>query len=382
MLNESPTMESSDASSSSSSPGDEQVSITTATNKSTRSNLVLLVCVAAATAATLGYDVGIMAGAIQPLEDQFQLTGVQKEIAMGSLNFVAAFGAFLGGHVVDGGTYGVLLTGRIITGLGVGVAFVTAPCYITEVAPAESRGQLNTVFDISINGGILVGYIPGFLVQLVLPDNWRLMLACGAILPEMPDQFSLMTWETGSPRETQQILQGVQEELSREQQQQQEQPSNKSCWKLSHGQRYAIQLGFWQQLTGTEAVFTTARIILKVPVSKCWVGTFYVLVSIRNLSMSERAAGMTYCSASNRLTAGTVAMTAVTLSGILGDAGLFGLYARAGFLSLFFCAFVPEMAGLSLEELSAARGRNDDGATPVETREMETFRRFESGEMA
>jgi len=41
-------------------------------------------------ASTLGYDVGIMAAAIQPLEQDFDLSGVQKEVAMGSLNFVAA----------------------------------------------------------------------------------------------------------------------------------------------------------------------------------------------------------------------------------------------------------------------------------------------------
>ena len=51
-------------------------------NRYNKSNLILLVCTAAATAATLGYDVGIMAAAIQPLEEQLELSGVQKEIAM------------------------------------------------------------------------------------------------------------------------------------------------------------------------------------------------------------------------------------------------------------------------------------------------------------
>ena len=137
-----------------------------------QSNLMLLVTVAGATAATLGYDVGIMAAAIQPLVAQMGLNGFQKEVAMGSLNFVAAVGGFIGGHVGDKygrkktislccwffvvGTilmamawnYSALLAGRIITGLGVGVAFVAAPSYISEVAPTDARGQLNTIFDI------------------------------------------------------------------------------------------------------------------------------------------------------------------------------------------------------------------------------------------
>ena len=44
-----------------------------------------------------------------------------------------------------------LLIGRIVTGLGVGVAFVVTPVYIAEITPSDARGQLATCFDISIN---------------------------------------------------------------------------------------------------------------------------------------------------------------------------------------------------------------------------------------
>lgn len=177
----------------------------------THPGLQRLVWVAAATAATLGYDVGIMAAAIHPLEETMNLTGVQKELAMGSLNFVAALGAVLGGKVANEqgrkqtvnvccwifvfGTllmalapnYSFLLLGRIVTGMGVGVSFVAAPVYLAEVAPTKLRGKLNTVFDVAINGGILLGYVLGFLVQLI-PDlaahlKWRLMLGLGLVLP-------------------------------------------------------------------------------------------------------------------------------------------------------------------------------------------------------
>jgi hypothetical protein len=107
-----------------------------------RGELVRLVSVAATTAATLGYDVGIMAAAIQPIEAEMELTGVQKELAMGSLNFVAALGAVAAGRTADtygrkftvsltcrlflAGTacmalapsYAFLLLGRIVCGLG------------------------------------------------------------------------------------------------------------------------------------------------------------------------------------------------------------------------------------------------------------------------
>jgi len=440
-------------------------------------NLVLLVCVAAATAATLGYDVGIMAAAIQPLEAQLELNGVQKEIAMGSLNFVAAIGAFLGGYVADlegrkrtvavccwlfiigtiamavSWNYTFLLLGRIVTGLGVGVAFVTAPCYITEVAPADSRGKLNTVFDISINGGILVGYVTGFLVQVFLPDNWRLMLACGLVLPivvllllsrlpESPrwlclvdrqdEAVSVLRHLGNSPEEAQQILRDMQGELERER-------NNPPPPKFGRGQRYAVKLGFWQQITGTEAVLyysadfleraglesplmrlggnvfvgicklvpeciamryidtagrrpllfgsalalflSTAGLSLAFALDAspmvvvallCAVmasfsgglGPFTFLSASENLSMSERAQGMTYAAAANRVTSGIVAMTAVSFTNLIGDTGLFGLYAFAGFLSLFFYWNVPETAGVSLEELAF---RNSESQSEDET---------------
>jgi hypothetical protein len=50
--------------------------------KNANKELIRLVTVAAATAAMLGYDVGIMAAAIQPIEAEMNLTGLQKELAM------------------------------------------------------------------------------------------------------------------------------------------------------------------------------------------------------------------------------------------------------------------------------------------------------------
>lgn len=39
-------------------------------------------------------------------------------------------------------TYGILLVGRLITGLGVGAALLIAPLYTAELAPAGVRGAL------------------------------------------------------------------------------------------------------------------------------------------------------------------------------------------------------------------------------------------------
>lgn len=274
-----------------------------------------LVLVAAATAATLGYDVGIMAAAIHPLQESMGLSSVQKELAMGSLNFVAALGAVLGGGIANeygrkytvkvccwifvAGTllmsgapnyYGLLL-GRIVTGIGVGVSFVVAPVYLSEVSPTHLRGRLNTVFDVAINGGILLGYILGFLVQLIRGleprFKWRVMLGLGLVLPvvvlwnlnhlpESPrwlvmagqvDAAHKVLRELGaSPPDIQKAVSSIKEEL----QQEEEYSSLEGTSRISPSRvsplnavfrchysanmKLAMALGFWQQITGTEAV--------------------------------------------------------------------------------------------------------------------------------
>ena len=52
-------------------------------------------------AVLLGYDIGVMSGAILDIEITLSLTMVQKELVVGLLNFVSAFGALLAGAISD-----------------------------------------------------------------------------------------------------------------------------------------------------------------------------------------------------------------------------------------------------------------------------------------
>lgn len=436
-----------------------------------RGLLLKLLLTTGATSATLGFDVGVMASVIQPLESSMSLTGIQKELAMGSLNFVAAFGALMAGKIADISgrkatvrwcgwlfligavlmafalNYAMLLLGRIIAGLGVGVAFVVAPVFITEIAPSEKRGALNTIFDVAINGGILAGYVVGFVVELFSPGNWRLMLGSGIILPVII--LALLSGLPESPRwlmmaekksatmgvlfrlghtkkESQKMVQDMEDEIERQKK------APNVLWGA--GQGLAVGFGFFQQITGTEAVLYysadfLARAGMTSPLLRllgnCFIGicklvpeclamyyidaigrwplmmtsavtlfatiaglsfAFYVkasaivviillcaimatysiglgpftfLCASENLGVNERATGMTYCAAANRITSGTIALTVVSLGNLLGDAGLFGLYAIFGLASLLFYWFVPETSGFSLEEIAAGRHREN-----------------------
>lgn len=50
----------------------------------------------------------------------------------------------------------MLIIGRIILGLGVGVGTTVGPVYLSEIAPPKLRGTLNVIFQLLITIGILI----------------------------------------------------------------------------------------------------------------------------------------------------------------------------------------------------------------------------------
>ncbi|CAN0282964.1 unnamed protein product, partial [Ectocarpus fasciculatus] len=133
--------------------------------------------VSSLTSVLLGYDVGVISGAIKYIQEDFGLSTLQKASAkeptrgviVSSLNLVAAGGALIAGSVSDtlgrkrsiaaaclvfitgsiikiaAQSFGVLLLGRIVTGIGVGCGFVVAPVYIAEITPPHIRGRLTSL---------------------------------------------------------------------------------------------------------------------------------------------------------------------------------------------------------------------------------------------
>lgn len=53
----------------------------------------------------------------------------------------------------------VLILGRLLVGLGVGLASVTAPVYIAEASPSEVRGGLVSTNVLMITGGQFLSYL-------------------------------------------------------------------------------------------------------------------------------------------------------------------------------------------------------------------------------
>ncbi|XP_068651001.1 probable inositol transporter 2 [Aristolochia californica] len=171
-----------------------------------------------------GYDTGVISGALLYIRDEFrevdQKTILQETIvSMASVG--AIFGAAAGGYLNDrigrrlsiliadclffigaiimavAWTPGIIILGRVFVGLGVGMASMTAPLYISEASPARIRGALVSMNGLLITGGQFLAYLIN-LAFTKAHGTWRWMLGVAA-LPALL-QFILMLSLPESPR--------------------------------------------------------------------------------------------------------------------------------------------------------------------------------------
>ncbi|CAK7274127.1 Bifunctional purine biosynthesis protein PurH [Sporothrix epigloea] len=74
----------------------------------------------------------------------------------------------------------ILAIGRVFNGLGAGAATVIVPLYISEVAPAQSRGFFGAFTQITVNIGILFTQTLGYFLSR--GSDWRYILGTGIVL--------------------------------------------------------------------------------------------------------------------------------------------------------------------------------------------------------
>ncbi|KAG8369300.1 hypothetical protein BUALT_Bualt15G0137000 [Buddleja alternifolia] len=86
----------------------------------------------------------------------------------------------------------VLIVARLLDGFGIGLAVTLVPLYISETAPSEIRGLLNTLPQFTGSGGMFLAYCMIFGMSLLPSPSWRLMLGVLSI-PSML-YFALMVF--------------------------------------------------------------------------------------------------------------------------------------------------------------------------------------------
>jgi sugar porter (SP) family MFS transporter len=150
-----------------------------------------------------GYDMGIIAAAVIFVRHSFSLSTVMEELVVSIVLVGAMIGALIGGAVADhigrratlvwagiifiiGSVLAplspnvyVLIVARAIIGLGIGFTSVTAPVYVSELAPPQSRGMLIGLYQFALTIGIALADLVGY--YLANQEAWRLMFGIAAV---------------------------------------------------------------------------------------------------------------------------------------------------------------------------------------------------------
>ncbi|KAM1762506.1 hypothetical protein ACFX12_005143 [Malus domestica] len=185
------------------------------TDKNTERYVFACAIFASLNSVLLGYDVGVMSGAIIFIQEDLKITNVQLELLVGILSIISLLGSLAGGKTSDvigrkwtialasivfqtgalimalAPNFTVLMIGRLFAGVGIGFGVMVAPVYIAEISSATARGSLTSFPEIFINFGILLGYISNYVFSgLPVHISWRVMLGVG-IIPSVFLGFAL-----------------------------------------------------------------------------------------------------------------------------------------------------------------------------------------------
>jgi len=268
--------------------------------------LILLSCIAALGGLLFGFDTAVISGTIGYFKPEFNLSPAMVGWVVSSTLVGCLIGSTITGYLCD--KYGrkpvliisaiffVISSGlaiivqsasglvilRFLGGIGIGIASVGSPLYITEIAPSAIRGRLTSLQQLAIVSGILAAFYSNNLFSgSSLPDNekWRFMIGVGVIpsliflfllllVPESPRWFvkrekiekarRILSQINGEKIAEKEII-SIQESMTIE----------KGTLKelLKPGIRRALiigmALGFFSQVTGINAIMYYAPEIFK-----------------------------------------------------------------------------------------------------------------------
>ena len=170
------------------------------------SRLVLWSVVSALAGFLFGFDTVVISGAEQKIQALWGLSAGMHGLAMGAALYGTVLGSLLGGWPTDRfgrkptllfigvlyvvSAFGcafadgvvVFIVARFLGGLGIGISTVTAPLYISEIAPPAYRGRLAGMFQFNIVFGIVVSFASNAIIARIGgEDAWRWMLGIAAV---------------------------------------------------------------------------------------------------------------------------------------------------------------------------------------------------------
>ncbi len=306
-----------------------------------------------------GYDTAVVAGAIGYIEEKYQLSAAMTGWAASCALIGCMIGAMIAGGLSDKlGRRKVLMISawafaissigimapldlnmfiffRMIGGIGIGIASILSPMYISEIAPASIRGRLISIYQLGIVIGILLIYFVNAAIaglhdhQWNVDSGWRWMFGSGLVpsiffilllikAPESPRWLAARNnWDA-----TEDILEKIngKEEARKEMQaikNSLEEKQGTFTELLKPGLRTALIIGIvlsiFSQVTGINVIMYYAPEIFKATgdgsssalTQTIWVGGINVLMTLVAIRYVDRlgrkkllmigAAGMALC---------------------------------------------------------------------------------------
>ena len=150
-----------------------------------------------------GFDVGIIAAALLFVRNTFALSTHMQEIVVSVVPAGTMAGAIVGGILSDrlgrratllwsgaifivgsilaplAPTIGFLIIARSLLGFAIGFTSVTAPVYVSELSPPQTRGTLIGLYQFALTFGIVFANLIGY--WFASEESWRLMFAIGIV---------------------------------------------------------------------------------------------------------------------------------------------------------------------------------------------------------
>lgn len=150
-----------------------------------------------------GYDTGVISGALLYIKTDIALTPLLQGMVVSGLLAGAMLGAGVAGRLADTlgrrwlilgagvvftiGTLGaafsvnspMLICFRVLMGVGVGIASVVVPMYLSELAPKRIRGKLTSLMQLLVTVGIFLAYVVNYALHFAAA--WRWMIGLGVV---------------------------------------------------------------------------------------------------------------------------------------------------------------------------------------------------------
>lgn len=165
--------------------------------------MIFVVTIASLGGLLFGYHTAIISGALIFLSQVFTLSVAEQGVLVSIILLGALIGALMGGDLADrlgrkwtimltavlfilgswvtaeSRSYFVLLLGRIVSGVGVGIISVAAPLHLAEISPPNHRGRIVSVYQLAITIGILGAYLINYIYAK--KAEWQQMFIIGSL---------------------------------------------------------------------------------------------------------------------------------------------------------------------------------------------------------